>query len=173
MSAAPANEWIVEPLASAHKRAEFACGNADLDRYLKTTAGQDIRRNAASVFIVCTKDDKRVLGYYTLNTYGIELATLPDERLREFAPYAIVNATLIGRLARNKSMIGQRMGEYLLLHALSRAARLSVEIASAAVIVEAIDADAIAFYRHYGFQPFRDSPDKLFLTMKEVKANLA
>ena len=39
-----------------------------------------------------------------------------------------------------------------------------------AVIVEAIDDNAIRFYRHYGFEAFTDQPDKLFLPIRSIEA---
>ncbi len=45
----------------------FTYGAESLDRYLKTQAGQDVRRKANAVFVLTSQDDpRRVLGYYTL-----------------------------------------------------------------------------------------------------------
>ena len=39
-------------LDEAHDRGSFACGVESLDRYLKTQAGQDLRRKANAVFVL-------------------------------------------------------------------------------------------------------------------------
>jgi len=61
------------------------------------------------------------------------------------------------------------MGEYLLMDALRRALVTSREVASMAVIVDATDDNAVAFYRRYGFIPFADEPKKLFLPMGTIE----
>ena len=39
-------------LDEQHDRGSFACGVESLDRYLKTQAGQDVRRKANAVFVL-------------------------------------------------------------------------------------------------------------------------
>ena len=48
----PAPDLRIEALASRHERADFSCGVDELDRYLKTQAGQDVRRKANGVFVL-------------------------------------------------------------------------------------------------------------------------
>ena len=45
MAKTPSPDLKIEPLASDHDRARFACGIESLDRYLRTQAGQDVRRH--------------------------------------------------------------------------------------------------------------------------------
>jgi hypothetical protein len=51
---------------------------------------------------------------------------------------------------------------------LKRALEHSRNIASVAVVVDAIDENARAFYRRYGFIDIPDHPNRLFLPMKTV-----
>jgi ribosomal protein S18 acetylase RimI-like enzyme len=55
-------------------------------------------------------------------------------------------------------MKGRGHGEYLLFHALDRAARVANEIGGYAVFVDAKDEAAAAFYKKYGFAAFPDDP---------------
>jgi hypothetical protein len=61
----PSGDLRVESLASAHDRAHFPCGVESLDSYLRTQAGQDIRRKANAVFVLVgaaqPKDVSRLL----------------------------------------------------------------------------------------------------------------
>lgn len=162
-------EWVIEPLSGGHNRADFSCGNAALDRYLKEQAGQDLRRGCATPFVLISEPgDTTILGYYTLSSYGIDVGDLPVELARKLPRYPLVPATLLGRLAVDRSFQGQGVGEFLLMDALHRALVQSDEIAAAAVVVDAIDAGAIKFYRHFGFIVFPAVASRLFLPMKAV-----
>lgn len=162
-------EWIIEPLRDGHNRGDFSCGNASLDRYLKEQAGQDLRRNCAMPFVLLSdRADTRILGYYTLSSYGIDVGDLPVEVVKKLPRYPLVPATLLGRLAVDRRFQGQGIGEFLLMDALRRALILSAEIAAAAVVVDAIDAGALKFYCHFGFVAFPAIADRLFLPMKAV-----
>jgi GNAT superfamily N-acetyltransferase len=161
--------WRIEPLGPHHDRAAFSCGNDFLDRYLREQAGQDARRSAAAPFVlVSTTEPDIVAGYYTLSSHSIDLGALPANVARKMPRYPLVPATLLGRLAVDRRYKGQGLGERLLMDALRRALTQSAQIAAAAVTVDAIDDPAARFYQHFGFIPFSDRPDRLFLLMKTI-----
>ena len=81
-----------------------------------------------------------------------------------------IPATLLGRLAVDSAYRGKGWGEALLLNALERSYLATSVVASAFVIVRAIDAEASRFYEHYGFKELPASPGRLFITMKTVEA---
>src|ERR1700722_16550427 len=136
----PRCTWLVEPLGSAHDREGFSCGNATLDRYLKEQASRDLRRGCATPFVLWAGANQRaILGYYTLSSYGIDTGELPSDVTRKLPRYPLIPATLLGRLAVDKQRQGEGIGEHLLLDALRRSLTQSVQIAAAAVVVEAID----------------------------------
>lgn len=62
----------------------------------------------------------------------------------------------------------QRLGEFLLLHALRSALRQTKHIASYALVVHAKHDKAAAFYRRYGFQPIPGNPLHLFVPMSDI-----
>jgi predicted GNAT family N-acyltransferase len=72
----------------------------------------------------------------------------------------------MGRLAVDLGLRGQGLSSVLLADALDRAAR--AEIAAHALVVEAKDDPAAAFYRHHGFIALPDSPMTLFLPLATV-----
>ena len=65
------------------------------------------------------------------------------------------------------------LGEYLLLSALSRSLVQSAEIASVAVLVDAIDDEAAAFYRKYEFIPLPSNPLRLYLLTASIMHHFA
>ncbi|MEA3238218.1 MAG: GNAT family N-acetyltransferase, partial [Candidatus Bipolaricaulota bacterium] len=64
---------------------------------------------------------------------------------------------------------GRGLGEFLLMDALHRSLKQTGEIASFAVVVDAVNEDARTFYLHFGFLPFPDREDRLFLPMKTIE----
>ena len=159
-----------EPLdKKKHDRAVFSCEHESLDRYLKEHASQEIKKRVAAVYVL-TPDGKTIPGYYTLSQYAIEAGELPSELVQQLPlpKYDKLPATLLGRLARSKQFKGAGLGEILLMGALKRALEHSRNIASVAVVVDAIDENARAFYRRYGFIDIPNRPNRLFIPMKTV-----
>src|SRR5271166_351183 len=135
----------IEPLAEHHNRSGFSCGIERLDRYLQIHAGQDIRRKVAATFVMTVQEDPAtVIGYYSLSSTGIDPGELETSVRKKLPPYPLIPATLIGRLARDERYKGSGVGEHLLVDALNRSFEHSREIASFAVIVDAINERAHA-----------------------------
>jgi GNAT superfamily N-acetyltransferase len=163
--------WLIVPLAKQHDRAAFSCGNETLDRYLREIASQDARRHVAAPFVLIEQSSpKTILGYYTLSAFSVNLGDLSAEVARKLPSYPIVPATLLGRLAVDRRHHGRGIGELLLMDALRRVNEHSSQIATIAVIVDAIDQNAVEFYKHFGFIPFPDSTNRLFLSMQTIAA---
>lgn len=158
----------VEPLGRQHDRTAFHCGADALDRYLKQQARQDADKRVAAPFVAVNPPITRVLGYYTLSASVVTLTDLPDELTRKLPRYPQLPVTLLGRLAVDQSARGQRLGEHLLLDALHRSLTHADEIAAMAVVVDAKDENAAAFYRHYEFIPLQAQPRRLYVPMRVV-----
>jgi ribosomal protein S18 acetylase RimI-like enzyme len=157
-----------EPLGPGHNRAAFSCGVEALDNYLRKQASQDVKKRVAVAFVL-TPDGRTVAGYYTLSQYAVELDAIPDEIAAKLPKYPAVPATLIGRLAVSGEFRGRGLGELLLMDALNRCLKGSKHVASAAVIVDAIDDRAASFYKKYGFIDLPKIPKRLFLPMATVE----
>ncbi len=151
---------------AGHDRAAFACGSAPLDRYLQQQVTQDVRRRVAACFVALS-DGQRVAGYYTLASASLLLTELPASIGKKLPRYPNVPAVRMGRLAIDQAFKGQGLGGALLADALHRAARS--EIAAFALMVDAKDDNAAAFYRHHGFIALPDSPMTLFLPLATVR----
>ena len=151
-----------------HDRSGFSCGNEPLDTYLKQRASQDLEKRVAAVMVL-TPDGKTIAGYYTLSQYAIHLGSLPEDIAKKLPKYPELPATLLGRLARSTAFKGQGIGELLLMGALKRSLDQSLSVASMAVVVDAKDAQAKAFYSEYGFIELPDHPNRLFLPMATIE----
>lgn len=158
----------INPLAKAHERSSFDCGHEDLNRYLREQARQDADKRVAAPFVLAQPGDPRVLGFYTLSSSIIPVGELPPELMKRLPRYGQLPVTLLGRLAVDRSAGGQGIGEFLLVDALRRSLEAAQQIAAMAVIVEAKNERAESFYRHFDFQPFQQTPLRLFLPMAQI-----
>ena len=161
-----AAEFRIEPLGPSHDRLGIDSGVEPLDRYFRTQAGQDARKNLAAPFVMVLRDGT-VAGYYTLSSASIRLAELPAETVRKLPKYPSIPATLLGRLATDRHHRGKGYGRLLLADALFRAVRS--EIASFAVIVDAKDEHARRFYERESFLTLPDRPMTLFRPMADIR----
>ncbi|MBK6742652.1 MAG: GNAT family N-acetyltransferase [Hydrogenophilales bacterium] len=163
MSAAP---FRLALLDAAHDRAVFNCDSEPLNRYLHEQVTQDVRRRVAACFVALA-EGRRIAGYYTLASASLLLADLPASTAKKLPRYPTVPAVRMGRLAVDQAFKGQGLGGALLADALDRAARS--EIAAYAMMVDAKDEAAVAFYRHHGFIALPDSPRTLLLPLATVQ----
>lgn len=166
-SASDEPKFAFEPLGQQHNRAAFSCGVELLDSYLQKQAGQDARKRAAAPFVL-TYDGRTIAGYYTLSQYAIELEDVPEEVAKKLPKYPLVPATLLGRLAVSIDFRGKGLGQALLMDALYRSLKLSEQIASTGVVVDAKDEAARAFYLKYGFIDLPKVDKRLFLPMATI-----
>jgi hypothetical protein len=75
---------------------------------------------------------------------------------------------LIGRLAVNLDDQGFGWGKLIVMDAFQRSLNISKATGSFAVVVDAIDDDAIRFYQRFDFKTLPDHPDRLFRTIKSI-----
>ena len=76
---------------------------------------------------------------------------------------------MIGQPARSLDQKGQDIGEILLIDALKRIVYANEISAVYAVVVDALDKKAVAFYERYGFIKFPKIPHRLFLALETAK----
>jgi ribosomal protein S18 acetylase RimI-like enzyme len=163
--------FTIAPLAATHDRSGFDCGVPALDRYCREQLTQDIRRRVSNGFVATEQGGTVVVGFYTLAATGLPMTDLPPEEARRLPRYPLLPAVLIGRLAVARSVAGRGLGGALVVDALSRSIR--AEPAVFAVIVDAKDEAAAAFYRHLGFRAFASRTSSLFLPLAEVAKRMA
>ena len=161
----------IEPLGKQHDRGAFSSGRPEIDDWFRRRAGQDERRNGARVFVV-VDDRLGIVGFYSLSSYTLALDDLLEDLARKPPRYDAVPAARIGRLARDARVRGQGVGEVLLADAVRRILGAARSVAVFAIVVDAKDDSAAAFYRRFGFQPFPLQPRRLFLLTSTALAAL-
>ena len=153
----------IETLAPEHDRAAFSCGVEALNQYLLRQVSQDVRRSVIACYVGVEVGTGRIAGYYTLAAGGVPLNELPPTLTKRLPRYPSVPVARIGRLAVDQAFHGRSLGAALLADAALRAARS--ELAVFALVVDAKDDAAAAFYRHHGFEEFGGATRKLIVSL--------
>ncbi len=155
--------FLIEPLGPNYDRASFTSGVAPLDRYFREQATQDIRRRVTACYVALEAPGAEVAGYYTLAAGGVPLTDLPESLAKRLPRYPSVPVARLGRLAVDQAYRGRKLGSALLWDAGMRAFRS--EIAAFALVVDAKDEAAEAFYLHHGFVTLGNQPRQLVLPL--------
>jgi GNAT superfamily N-acetyltransferase len=122
---------------------------------------------------VALDDRLGVVGFYGLSAFTLAIDDLPPAWVKRLPRYGLIPAALIGRLARDRRLRGEGLGGLLLADAVRRVLDAAQTLAVFAIVVEAIDEDAAAFYRGFGFASFPGRPLRLFMPLQDTAAALA
>ncbi len=164
--------WRIERFdKSGHTRGGFDCGKPPLNDFLHKFATQYEKRNVGRTYVAVRTGESQVVGYYTLATGELKREDLPDTPAKNL-PRHPVPVVLLARLAVCSSVQGQGLGAALLRDALLRVAQVAEQVGLFAIVVDAIDDAAGAFYEKYGFSQLREQPLKLYLSIADVAAGV-
>ncbi|MFC5384534.1 GNAT family N-acetyltransferase [Aquamicrobium segne] len=159
-----------EPLTAAHDVSEFSCGKPTLDHWLRTRALSNQEKGFTAVLVV--HEVGRVVGYYGLAPTAVVPNVLPRS-IRTGQPPDPVPCLLLGQLATDINWAGRGIGTGLLKHALERCVHAASLVGGRALMVNAVDDEAAAFWRRRGFLPSRDDPLVLLRSITDVAVSLA
>lgn len=155
---------------SKHDRNHFDCGVKALNSYLKVMASQQSKKDNTRTFVLEDESNpKHIIGYYTLTMAPINLDFLPMKLQKKH--HNARSGGLIARLAVDKRYKKQGYGEWLLINALKNLLFVSETVAFPLVLVDAKDG-SIEFYEKFGFIAFQDNPNKLFVTIADIRVSL-
>ena len=146
----------IEALAPELERAGFACGSDPLDKYLREQATQDIRRRTSACYVAIDEESNAIAGYYTLAAGSVPLTDLSEAMAKKLPRYPLVPVARVGRLAVSLAFQKRQLGAALLWDAGLRAMQSGMGVF--ALVVDAKDETAAAFYKHHGFLSFSRNP---------------
>ena len=158
-----------EPLAGHHDIEAFASGVESLDTWLKRRAMKNQATGASRTFVAC--EGVRVMAYYALASSAI---TVDDAsgRFRRNMPNPIP-VVVLARLAVDRSLHGKGLGRALVRDAGCRLIQAADTIGIRGMIVQALSAEAKAFYERVGFDPSPLDPMMmLMMTPADLKSSL-
>ena len=165
--------WQIERFdKSRHVRSGFDCGKLTFTDFIQKFASQYEKRNVGRTYVAVRPGETQVLGYYTLATGELQLDDLPETASKNL-PRHPVPVVLLARLAVDATVQGQGLGAALLRDAIQRVLQVSEQVGIHAIIVDAIDDDAVRFYSKYGFIALPEQQLKLFLPLATAANALA
>lgn len=160
----------IQSLSGNHDRKEFDCGKPELNEWLSRFARQHQERDISQTFVAVDPDfPSKILGFYALTACEVVTEELPAEvaaKLPRKAP-----GVKLARLAVDRSVQRQGVGELLLMNAITRTCETRKHLGIFALFVDAKDQGAVAFYEKYGFRAFPDSPKTLVLPLAKACGN--
>ena len=132
---------------------------------MRRFAEQHRRRGISSVYVLTdSAQPARILGFYTLSAAEVDAERLTEAERKKLPRYP-VPCFRMGRLARRSDQQGRGLGKVLLGCAVDRCLKARQQVAAYALLVDAKDDAAKAFYVHFGFKPLLDAPMALFLPL--------
>jgi GNAT superfamily N-acetyltransferase len=159
----------LETITASHNVDNFDCGKPTLNYWLANRALRNQRENFTAVRIV--HDDMKVVGFYGLAPTAVTPTLLPRS-IRTGQPPDPLPCILLGQLAVDQRYRSQGIGTGLVRHALTRTVQAAGLIGGAALIVNAIDQDAAAYWRIWGFVETKDDPLVLCRSIARIRASL-
>jgi GNAT superfamily N-acetyltransferase len=150
------------------QREAFDCGEPSLNRWLLNTAAESMETRFAVTYLL-VDDDDGIGGYFCLSAGQVRRADAPTQLTRR-APDPIP-VLRMGRFAIDHRLQGQEWGAELLREALLRAISASRAIGARALLVDAINADAVRFYQRFGFEVSPIHPQQLLKDLRTIEAS--
>jgi predicted N-acetyltransferase YhbS len=161
------------PITADHRVDQFDCRRPLLNDWLRAHAVEN-EGTASRTYVVAAQSDEdacEVVAYYSL-AYGSVVRTEVPRKLRHGLPNP-VPVMVLGRLAVDHRHAGNGIGPALLREAMQRTLQASEIAGLRALVVHAIDDDAVSFYVHYGFQKFPAGTRTMFLPLETLRRAIA
>lgn len=141
----------------------FDCGKPALDDFLRRRALRN-EGKASRTYVVTLAGV--IVAYYTMSAGAVRLAEAPRPLTRNMPdPLPVV---VLGRMAVDRGHAGRGLGQAMLREALQRALDASRSVGVRALLVHAIDDEAVGFYLRYGFVRFLSEGLTLFLPVETI-----
>lgn len=151
-----------ELLTDEHVLDVFSCGKPELDDWLIKKALKNHKRNNTKVYVVCD-DNNKVIGYYAVAMGSVQRESALSS-LKRNSPNPIPMVVL-ARLAVDEGYKGRGIGVGLLKDCVLRSVHAMNVVGGAGILVHALDDEAKAFYKRFGFN---ESPIDAMTLMARV-----
>ena len=159
----------LEPLEARHDLASFACGNADLDAWLRDHAHHATRQGTRT-YVLVESASAAVSGYFAIAPHLVERDEMPA-RIGRGAPRRIP-AILLAKLAIDLRWQGLHLGSDLLVRAVTTIVHAARAAGGRLIVVDAIDDGAAGFYLAHDFAPLPGQSRRLVMKLSSAAAAL-
>jgi GNAT superfamily N-acetyltransferase len=158
----------IEKLSRLHQVEAFDCGVEPLNRFLIRYALQNQQANAAQTYVALSGND--IIGFHSLAVGEVNHSNAPPRLVKGLAQHP-VPIMILARLAVHKDWFGEGIGAGLMKDAIMRTMQAADIAGIRALIVQAKDDAARAFYTHFGFADGFSDPMHLYVLVKELRRN--
>lgn len=173
-------DFTIEAFDTArHDRSGFDSGVARIDNFLRRTARRHHSRDFTRIWVACRPGHVRVLGYYAINSHGLEVDELPDQLARGAPGHGSVPGAYLSMVGVDRSVQGHGLGQALVIDAMRRIESASRSIGIKAIVLDVIDDGGQVeydrrkrFYERLGFVSFPSRPSRMFIALSTVRAAL-
>jgi GNAT superfamily N-acetyltransferase len=162
-------EFVSVALDEQHLLDEFDCGVPSLNDWLVREARRAQASGTANTYVGTPPGGGRVIAYYAIAPHRIGREEVSSGMAGGASQ---IPCYLLGRLALDQSFQGQGLGQQLLRDALERIIEAATVASGRLIVVDAIDDQAIAFYRKFGFQDTKVDRYRLVLKVATARKNL-
>ncbi len=159
---------VIERISKRHAKQTFACGELELDRYLREFALQNDKKGYGVTYVAADSNELIVKGYYTLSTGNIQHDVLPADTAQKLPRYP-VPSILLARLAVDDRLQGRGFGKTLLIHSMKQALKAGRYVGWHVMTVNALNKNAVHFYKYFGFRALLDDERHLFMPIKRIE----
>ncbi|KQQ47219.1 hypothetical protein ASF61_00755 [Duganella sp. Leaf126] len=157
----------IEALGKLHEIANFDCGSAALNQWLKTTARQHQKNNTSKTFVLVEEQSPTVpQGFMTMAIRNLTPSGDLPAAMAKKLPANVAGYTL-ARLAVSVHAQKRGYGERLLFEAMERVCLASRLVGGFAMFVDAKDGAADSC-KKYGFVELPSKPDVLVLPIASM-----
>ncbi|MCB0390965.1 MAG: GNAT family N-acetyltransferase [Bdellovibrionales bacterium] len=153
----------------------FECEEPILNEYLHKHAINDHNNDFSTLYLLIN-DNLDVCAFFVLSNGSISRKdNLPNAKARRNLKYSTLGTIHIGRLARHKDIIGQKLGIRTMHSALETAVESSKSSAAWAVTVDAKNNKAENFYANFGFVKLKqiesnsEFPKAMYLKISDAR----
>jgi len=157
----------IEPLAKAHNRTGFDCGDQALNHFLQKIARQHMDKGLSKTFVLIDAEQPIVIiAYMSLVVCEVLADDIPHQWKNKY-PNRIPAAKL-AKLAVSVDQQRKGYGETLLIDAMQKTLNVSQTMGLSGLFVDAKHKQAKAYYQQFGFLSLPEQLDNLFMPLSTI-----
>jgi len=161
----------IEPLAKAHNRTGFDCGDQALNHFLQKIARQHMDKGLSKTFVLIDAEQPIVIiAYMSLVVCEVLADDIPHQWKNKY-PNRIPAAKL-AKLAVSVDQQRKGYGETLLIDAMQKTLNVSQTMGLSGLFVDAKHKQAKAYYQQFGFLSLPEQLDNLFMPLSTIAKSL-
>lgn len=162
----------IERLIPEHRLEKFSSGNHRVDYWLRKHAlPNQAKLNSPVTYVVHI--GKRVVGYYALTVGEVALEKCPPHVAAGMPNAFPVPVMKLVWLGVDEKYQGKGLAKALMKDAFLRTLQVAELAGVRAIVVDAIDTDAKAFYENkFGFEASPVAGNQLFLRLDDIRASI-